>query len=83
MATIPVIKEIMVVEKQLGADVIGTGIDLGFHVIEFVDTIRSGGVAFREAGDADTEAAWIGVAAGVVEGFDVGDEVGGVAEIAL
>ncbi len=82
-AAVAEVEEVVVVEEELGPDVVGTGVDFGFEEVEFGDAVGCGGVAFREGGDADAEAARVGVLAGFVEFFDEGDEVCGVAEVAF
>src|SRR6185295_9123002 len=71
------------VEEELGDDIVGAGVDFGFEVVHFEGAVGGGGVAFGETGDADAEAAGVGVSAvrgAVVEFFDEADEVGGVLE---
>lgn len=72
-ATIPVVKEVVIIEEELGADVVRPGIDLLLEVVHFLESILGGGVSFRKAGDADGE--------GVGVFLDEADEVGGEAEV--
>jgi len=74
-ATVAEVVEIVVVEEKLGADVVGTGVYFGFEVLHFKEAVGRGGVTFGKAGDANAEAAGIGMAA---EFFDEGDEGGGL-----
>lgn len=82
-AAVAVVEEIVIIEEQLRADVVRTGIDLRLHVIEFHQTVRRGRVPFRESGDADAEATRVGMGSGFVELPDEGDQIRGVAEIAI
>jgi hypothetical protein len=66
-AAVAEIEEIVVVEKQLGADVVRTFVDLGFEEIEFIHAVGGGRVAFGKAGHADAETARVRVFAGFVE----------------
>lgn len=53
--------EIMIVEKQLRADVVGTRIDFCFEVIHFLDSIRSSRMTFRKSRHADSKSPGIAV----------------------
>ena len=59
--------KIAIVEEKLSADIVGTLVDFGLEMIQFIETIGRAWVAFREAGDADAETTLIGMRAGVVE----------------
>lgn len=61
LAAVAEIEEVVVVEEQLGADVVGACVDFGFQQFQFAHAIGGGWVAFGEAGDADAEAAWVWV----------------------
>ena len=65
----------MVVEEKLGANVVGAGVYFGFEVLHFEQAVGRGRVAFGKAGDTNSEAAGIRVAA---EFFDEGDESRGL-----
>ena len=59
-------------EEELGADVVGAGIDLGLEVVHLLKAVGGGGVALGEAGDAQPKAARVGLGAG---GLIVADEL--------
>lgn len=82
-AAIAVVEEVVIVEEELGADVVGPGGDFFGEVVHFPEAVGSGRMAFREACDADAEAPGVWVDSGLVELADEADEVGGVAEIAV
>lgn len=52
-ATLAEVVEIAVIEEKLGDDVIGSGIDLGFEILNFFQAVRGGGMSFGEAGHSD------------------------------
>jgi hypothetical protein len=79
-AAVAEVEEVVVVEEQLRADVVGAGVDLGLEVVHLEHAVGRGGVAFGEAGDADAEAARVGMAAALVELADEAHEVGRVLE---
>jgi len=74
------VEEVAVIEEELGADVVGAFGDFGAEVVEFVEAVGGGGVAFGKAGDTDAEAAGVGVEFAFVELADEADEIGGVLE---
>ncbi len=80
IATLPEVVEIVVVEEELGADVVGPGVDFCLEVVHFQEAIWRDGVSFRKSGHADAEAAGIGMAAGVIKTFDEFHKIGGVGE---
>src|SRR5436190_16949821 len=74
-ATFAEIEEVAVVEKELGHDVVGAGIDLRLEVIHLDQAIWGRRMAFGETGHADPEAAAVGMRAGFVEFLDELHEV--------
>ncbi len=77
-ATLPEIEEVAIVEKELGDDVVSSGISLALEIVHLQEAIRSRGMALRKTGDTDAETTAVGMGAGGVELLDVGDEVGRV-----
>src|SRR5437588_635676 len=49
-ATLTKIKEVPIIEKQLGDDVVRARVDLRLEVIHFEQSIRGRGMSFRETG---------------------------------
>ena len=67
LAAFPEIVEIAIIEKELGDDIIGAGIDFRFEVIHLDEPIRRRRMALRETGHADPEPARIGMRAAFVK----------------
>ena len=57
VATLLEVVEIAVVEEELGADIVGPGVDLPLEVVHFLEPVGGVGMAFGEPRDADTEPA--------------------------
>ena len=79
-ASISKVQKIVVIEKELCADVVGTGIHLRLEVIHFQKAIRCIGMSFGKSCHTDTKPAWVGVFSRCVKFLDMPHEVGGVLE---
>ena len=60
LAALAEVVEVVVVEEELGADVVGAGVDLALEVVHLLEPVGRAGVPLGEAGDADAEAARVG-----------------------
>ena len=60
LAALAEVVEIVVGEEELGADVIGAGVDLPLEVIQLLKPVGRAGVPLGKAGDADAETARVG-----------------------
>ena len=77
------IVEVAVVEKQLGADVVGTFIDLGLEIVHLQQAVGCCGMPLGKTGYADTETASIRMKPLVVELADETYQIGGVGKSVL
>ena len=75
------IMERVVVEEQLGNDVVRARVGLGLEVIELHDRVGRLGVSFREAGHADSESAPIVHPKPLALALDEANEIGRVTEV--
>ncbi len=66
LAALAEVEEIVIVEEELGADVVRAGIDFGFEIVHLGHAVGCLGVSFREAGHPDPEPA-AGMAPRLVE----------------
>ena len=57
VAALAEVVEVVVLEEELGADVVGPGVHLALQVVELLEPVGSAGVSLGEARDADAEAA--------------------------
>ena len=80
LAALAEVVEVVVVEEELGADVVGAGIDLGLQIVHLVQPVRRVGMPFREPSDADAEAAPVGMRAALVQPADEAHQVGRMLE---
>jgi len=69
------IVEIPVFEKELGANVIGSGVHLGFEIVHFKQAIGCGGMSLWKSCDANTKSSFVGVTA---EFFDEANQINGL-----
>src|SRR5208283_1039081 len=60
LAALAEVVEVMVDEEELGADVVGSGVDLALEKVELVQAVRCARMSFGKTGDADSKAARIG-----------------------
>lgn len=80
IATVAEVVEVAVVEEHLGDDEVGAGVGFGFEVVHLGHAVWCAGVSFWESGDADAEAAGVGVPERLGLILDKRDELGGVAK---
>ena len=60
LAALAEIVEVGVAEEELGADVVGAGVNLALEIVDLLEPVGSAGMALGKPGDADPEPAWVG-----------------------
>ena len=73
----------MVVEKQLGADIVGTGINLDLEVIHFLQAVGRRRMPLRKARHANAKTARLGVQARPVKITDKVHQIGGMLKVVM
>ena len=71
-AAVAEVVEIVIIEEKLGADIVGTGLHLGFEVVHFEQAVGGGWVAFGKSRNADAKSSLVRVAG---EFFDKSNQV--------
>ena len=82
-APVAEVVEVAVLKEKLRDDIVGPCVHLRLEILDLQQAVGRGGVAFGETGHADSEAAPVGMRAGIVELADGTDQVGRVLEIVV
>ncbi len=79
-APVAEVEEIMIIKKELCANIVGSFIHLRLEVVHFEQAVGRVRVTFGKACDANAKPPWVGMFARFIELTDVPNEVGGVGE---